>query len=176
MTTPELIAVGRIIRPHGIRGELKVYPLTTIPDRFLGIGDVLIEYPDGNIQQHHVQHARYASDCVIVQLDAVNTRNDAETMSGAYISVPRSQVPLLAEGSYYVFDLIGMRVDDEQGIEAGKIVDIEMFPANDVLVIRKTGGATVHVPAVREFVVAVDIALKRTVIRFPEHDEITKNR
>jgi 16S rRNA processing protein RimM len=173
MTESELIAVGRIIRPHGIRGEMKVYPLTTIPNRFIDIGDVLVECPDGETQEHHVQYARYATGYVIVKFDTVDTRDDAEILNGAYISVPRSQVPMLDEGNYYVFDLIGMRVEDEQGAVTGEIIDIETFPANDLLVIRKTDGVTVQVPAVSEFVVTVDIARKRTVIRFPETDENT---
>jgi len=176
MNEPELIAVGKILNAHGIRGELKVYPLTNIPDRFLDIGDILVEYPDGAIQKRHVQHARYAGDYVIVKFDAIDTRNDAERLSGSFISVPLSQVPALDEGIYYAFDLLGMRVEDEQGVVSGEIVDIESFPANDVLVIRKNDGVIVHVPAVSEFVVAVDVDQKRTVIRFPEFDENTTYR
>lgn len=176
MAAPEFITIGRIIRPHGIRGEVKVYPLTTIPGRFLDVGDVIVEYPDGSNETHHIWHARYANDYVIVKFDTLGTRNDAERLSGSYISVPRSKIPILDEGSYYAFDLIGVQVNDEQGKWAGEIVDIESFPANDILIIRREDGVTVQVPAVREFVIAVDIEQKKAIVRFPEPDENNTHR
>ena len=160
------IVIGRIARPHGVMGEVKIIALTNVAGRFQPGLKVILEFENGRLESHSIVQARGAGD-TILELDGIETREDAERCSGTYITVPRSEVPRLDENTFYSFDLIGMEVVDSRGERIGSVTEIESYPANNVLVIEGEKGE-IMVPLIREYVLGVDTAARIITIRLPE--------
>ncbi|MEW6546357.1 MAG: ribosome maturation factor RimM [Bacillota bacterium] len=181
-TEPERVTIGEVTRPHGVRGEVRVRPLTAHPERFLGLEEV---YVGG--ARRRVRRARLAGDEVILALEGSETRDQAEVLRGQSLEVDREEVFPLPEGEYYWFQLKGLRVFTPDGREVGTVVDVEPNPAHDLLVVeaphvlagpadrggegrvtrRRAGGAGPRrflVPAVRALVAEVDLPGRRLVI------------
>jgi len=155
--------VGRIIRPHGIRGEVVVEVTTDAPERFapgstLDVGDPASPVP------YTVAGSRPHQGRLLVTLDGIEDRTAAESLRGSFLSIPASRARAPEEGRYYAFQLEGLSVVDEDGVDLGVMKGVLENPANDLWVIR-VGERDVLVPAVREFVRDVDLAAGRIVLR-----------
>lgn len=152
MPVGERIAIGEVMRPHGVRGEVRVKPLTAHPERFLGLEKVYV----GGVRWR-VRGARLAGGEVILSLEGAETRDQAGALRGQLLEVDPEEVFPLPEGEYYWFQLRGLRVLTADGREAGTVVDVEANPAHDLLVVQR-GGRRFLVPAVRDLVREVDLA------------------
>jgi 16S rRNA processing protein RimM len=102
-----------------------------------------------------------------VQFEEVRTREEAEALVGAVLTLPRSEAPPLPEGSFYQVDLVGLRVETGEGEPLGDVAGILETGGVDVLVVRRGGGEWL-LPAARAFVLAVDLPGRRLVVRLPE--------
>ncbi len=149
------VAVGLAVGAFGIRGELKVQPLTDFPERFQ-------QTPTLYVGEAHtprvVTSARPHGRIVLVHLEGVETVNDAERLRGARLYIPAGELLPLPVDHYYLHDLIGLRVEHVDGTPLGVISDVITTGANDLLVIHNaTGGADALLPAVKEFIKSVDV-------------------
>ena len=153
----ELLAVGRIARAHGIRGEVAVKPLSEVEARF-SPGAILRTESDRRLT---VRTARPHQSGLLIRFEEIGDRNAAEELRGQVLLVPAEEAPELPEGSYWPHQLIGLEVVTEEGRSLGAIAEVAHNPANDVW----TTDAGVLVPAVREFVVSVEPEAGRVVIR-----------
>ena len=165
----DLIAIGKIVAPHGVRGELRVAVLTEFPERFFKMKEVIVE-GKGNMT---ITGARAHQEMILLTLSGVNDRDEASALRGRLLQVTRSELTVLPENKFYVFDLIGVDVFDEAGKKIGKLADVLQPGANDVYVIRQTNGGELLLPALRSVVLSVDIAERRMVVRPPEWDDET---
>ncbi len=102
-----------------------------------------------------------------LSLEDVNSRNDAEELVGSFLFVSESDRVPLATGSYFVEELIGLRVIDEEGADVGMVKEVMKMPAQDVYVV-ELDGKEIMIPAVREFVLRVDIPQKVMVVKLLE--------
>jgi len=143
--------VARIVKPHGIRGELWLEMLGGGPER-LGPG-TKVRCGQGLLE---VEGVRLADQRVLCRLSGIADRDAAAAIAGAYLEVGSKAVRKLPAGEYFHFQLVGLRVLDESGEQRGELTEVESYPANDVYVVRGTGGE-VRVPAVREAVLGVDL-------------------
>ncbi|HEX9823018.1 MAG TPA: ribosome maturation factor RimM [Actinomycetota bacterium] len=157
--TGELLAVGRIARAHGIHGEVAVKTLTEVKDRFAP-GAVVHHGPEGELRLT-VRSSRPFKDGLLVRFEEVADRNQAEALRGTLLLTPSGDAPPLPEGSYWEHEMIGLEVVTEEGRALGTIIEIAHNPANDVW----STDAGVLIPAVRDFVVSVDPAAGKVVIR-----------
>ena len=151
------LAIGEILRPRGIAGEMKVKPLTDDPHRFLDLKTVFLS-PDG---QHpaKVLSARVDPDSVALRLEGVDNRDDAEKLRGLLLYVSRADAVPLPEDANFIVDLIGCRGIDENGRDLGVLVDVMQPGGNDVYVFQGPLGE-VLVPALKRVVLSVDIEEK----------------
>jgi len=108
--------------------------------------------------------ARTHKNLVLLRLEGVESRDQAEALRGKTVCIPRDQARPLEEGRYYDFQLVGMAVYDEAGALIGRLKDVLRTPANAVYVV-EAGGREVLIPAVREFVREVDVEGRRMVVR-----------
>lgn len=159
------VVIGEVRRPHGIRGEIKVHPLTEHRERFFRLQAVYI-----NGAKRRVTQARLAHDGVILRLEGVGDRTQAEALRGSLLEVDLAEVFPLPEGEYYWFQLQGLRAVTDTGKELGRVTEIWRTPAHDVLVIAgssEAGGQRPQylVPAVRAVVAEVDLDRGRLVVR-----------
>lgn len=160
----EWITIGEITAPQGIRGEVRVFPISDTPNRLLALKTCHVRMKDNAITSYTILSVRPHKGCYLMRLEGVDTRNAAEALRGSQLVVPRSEVAPLPEGRYYIFDLVGMQVFTAQGETIGILSEVLCGPANDVYVVRRKGKPDLLVPAIRQVVTAVDVAARRMTI------------
>lgn len=155
----EWAAVGVVVAPFGIRGELKVRLLTDIPDRFAQLKEV---YFDTDYQPHRIVQARqFKGEMILLRMQGVEDMNAAELLRNVSLLIPLSELAELPAGSYYRHDIIGLQVLTLKDRILGKIVDIIETGSNDVYVVRHDGKEHL-IPAIKDVVKQVD--LKRGMV------------
>jgi 16S rRNA processing protein RimM len=163
------IAVGRIVAPHGIRGEVKVEPMTDFPERFRKGAVVFlgaaIDSPEAVSTE--IAAARPHQGRWLVQFDRVKDRNAAEALRDQYLLIPEADIMPLGEHENYAHDLIGLDVVTDDGATLGRLSEILFTPANDVYIVRGPRGE-VLIPATRDVVLNVDLATRRMTVSLPE--------
>ncbi len=155
--------VGEIVRPHGLAGAVKVRATTDDPQRFSFLEKVKLQRDGRALGEYRVERVQIGNAEVFVKFQGVDDRNQAETLRGAGLMIPReARVPAPVD-QYYHFEIIGLPVYSETGKPLGEIVNIETFPAHDVWVIRR-GDRERLVPAVKAFIKDVDVQNRRVVM------------
>lgn len=144
--------VGIVTEPHGICGEVKVYPTNDDVTWFELYRELLV-VPNGKepgetdqAKLHGILSVKYQADRVILKLSGIETRNDAELLRKCELYVHRSRTAPLKEGQYLTADLYGMTVCLEDGTKIGTVEDVLKTGANDVFQIRKTDGKELLLP------------------------------
>jgi len=158
-----LITIGKVVKPFGVKGEMKVEPLTDFPERFNGMKRVTLVSPAGNEKVCTVRSSRSAGKAAYLLLEGYDSPEKAKSLNGWLIKVPQEEAVPLPEGRYYWFELIGMDVVSEAGEKLGTITEIFETGSNDVYVM-KSGKKEVYLPATKEVIKQVDRAAKRMVI------------
>ena len=160
---PEFIVIGQIIRPHGVRGELKVKPLTDYPARFQELDIVRIEFPDGKSQEYKINRVAMHNNLLNLALEGVNTRDQAEALRLAYVIITRDELLPLESGQFYHFELIGCFVRTMDGRELGQVKEIMTLTANDVLVV-KSSESEFLIPMIKDVIKNIDTESAEIVI------------
>ncbi len=163
---PRYLAVGRISRPHGIRGELRVEIITDYPERLGQHVCFYLASPDSPeaVRRYPVEKLRWHRGALLLKLGGCDDRNGADELRGMLVQVPLEEAVPLEEGEYYYFQLVGVRVETESGQWLGRVVEVLETGANDVYVVRGPRGE-VLLPAVEDVVLELDLELKRMVVR-----------
>jgi 16S rRNA processing protein RimM len=160
--------MGRIVRPHGVLGELKVAPETDDPDRFHDLETVYIGADEASVTSFDIVSVRLQPSkygiTVLLGLDGVPNRNAAEAMGKQRIFASEDDLPSLEEGEYYLSDLIGLPVTTVEGEDIGSVADVMEGPGQDLLVVVRPSGGRVMIPLVPELVPEVDTARGQIVI------------
>ena len=155
------VVVARVVAPHGVHGHLRVEPFSDTPGRFRRGARLLLE---GRVVR--VQEARPLGRHLLLKLEGVETRQQAEALRHAYLAVPEEDIPPPPPDTYYHYQLLGMDVVTVQGEPLGRVVEVLSTGANDVYVVRGPEGE-VLLPAVAEVVRQVDVAARRMVVDVP---------
>lgn len=146
------IKVGKIVSAFGIRGEVKVYPYTDVPDRFEQLDSVMAE-----TEELEIRSVRYQKNLVLLKFKGVDDRNAAEALRGRFLTIDRDHLRETEEDEYFIFDLIGLEAVDQDGKHIGKVTDVIQNTAQDLYEIEVESGNRYLVPAVYEFVTDIDI-------------------
>ncbi len=128
-----MIEIAKIVKPQGIKGEVKALPSTNV----VGIFDVLTECLVGN-KVMQIEHISFRQGFLYIKFNGINTRNDAENLRNQIIKVEKSLLEdMKGEDEFLVDDLIGMLIYDENGSLVGQILDILNYGASDILILEK---------------------------------------
>lgn len=157
----DFLAVGRIVGPHGIRGELKVEVMTDFPARFEPGSTLWVE---GFDEPCEVVSSRTHKRFLLVHLDCFGDRTQAEPLRGLHLQVPRQQAMPLPEGEFYSDELQGLRVETVEKVELGTLVEVVWTGANDVYIVQGEFGELL-LPAIAEVVQEVDLQKGRMVVQ-----------
>jgi 16S rRNA processing protein RimM len=157
------IAVGLIRAPHGIKGLVRVKPLTDDPGRFERLTQVTLELRSGERRSQAVEETRVGADRVLLKFRGLDDRGAVEPLRGAYVLIPRSEAIELPEGQYFVDDIVGLEVVTVDGKHLGPVREVLRTGANDVYA---TDSAMI--PATREVVRKIDIAAGIMIVDLPE--------
>ena len=169
MSGDDLVVIGEVTRPHGVRGDVRVILQTDRPERFDGLRECLLWDPvtDARTRARIRSVRRQGDDAVLLSLAGYDTPEAARVLMGRLIALPRAQAVPAPPGHAYPWQLAGCRVELEDGRVVGELRGVEPSPAHDLWVVR--GPAREHlIPAVPEIVLEVDLDAKRVVIRPPE--------
>ncbi len=147
------LRIGLIVRAHGVRGDVKLVPLTDDTGRYRQLHDGFIE-SRGQFLPVAVSDIRTQPDAALLHISGVDTPEEAEKLRGAYLCVDRAHAVKLPEGAYFVADLIGCEVTDSDGNAYGKLTDVLETGANDVYEI---AGGALMVPALKRVLHSVDV-------------------
>ncbi len=163
------LAIGQIVGPHGIRGEVKVVPMTDFPERFKSGAKVYLGAQTGvtNTAPAVIAASRPHQDRWLILFTHVRDRNAAETLRDLYLLIPEEDAMPLGEHENYAHDLIGLEVQTVDGRSLGQITEILFTAANDVYIVRNANAETL-VPATREVVVSVNLAERMMKVVLPE--------
>jgi 16S rRNA processing protein RimM len=154
------VAVGKVTRAHGLKGEVGVVSLSEVPSRFDPGASLLFE--DGGALT--VETVRRGRGRLLVKFEGVEDRAAAECLHGRYLFVDDDALAELPEGSFWPHQLEGCEVLTEEGRSLGVISEVVLGEANDVWVAR-AGERETLIPALRDFITSVDLAARRVVVR-----------
>lgn len=163
----EFICIGKILKSQGHRGAVRVLPLTDFPERFQDMKKVRVKLQDGRSLYTIEDIKPHGGKFLTIKFKEVIDMNAAEKLRGGLLEVPRAELVPLQEGSYYIFDIVGMKVFDRAGTYLGEITDVLQTGANDVYVV-ETGGRPLLIPALKQVVKEVDLPGRRMLVELPE--------
>lgn len=167
---PDYLLLGDVLRPHGLRGELKVRLLTDYPERIDGMERVYLA-PD--VQGHDarawmVEHMRMHQRHGLLKLEGVDDRDAADLLRDLKLLVPVEEAVPLEEDEFYLYQLLGLRVITAQGCELGTIGDVIETGANDVYVVNGADHGEILIPATPETVLETNVAGGTLLVQLPE--------
>lgn len=152
----DMLRIGVVTTTHGIRGEVKVFPTTDDVRRYDKCDEVILLTKKGNLTLH-VQSVKYFKNIVIVKFKEFDNINDVEGFRQCDLMVTRENALPLEEGSYYLCDVIGAKVQEEDGTLVGVVKDVIETGANPVFEIRTEEGRNVLFPVIPQCIKNVDV-------------------
>ena len=167
----DLILVGRVVGAHGIRGFLRVHAYAESLSVYEAGEGIRVAFPDGSVRTMTVQWMRPHGRGLLMALEAVTDRGQAENLIGSELFVDQSRLPTLEEDTYYWFDLVGLSVYDTTGALLGLLDEIIPTPGNDIYVVKgKQYGqpGEMLIPAIGDVVLKIDLDNKTMIVDPPE--------
>lgn len=159
----DLVIMGRVVAPYGVFGWLKIVPDT---EEF----DGLLDYKkwwigkDNDWRELTVKEAKTHNDVLVVKLQGIDDRDAAFACKGKQIAVSRALLPTLENDEYYWSDLIGLAVENQQGVSFGKVSDVFATGANDVIVTKSEDGQERLLPYIAQVVLDVSLEAKTMLV------------
>lgn len=160
--------VGVVASTHGLHGEVNVFPTTEDPNRFKKLKKVMLHTQRGENLELDVQSAKFFKKFVIVKFKQFNTIEEVEKFRGCELTIDRKDALKLAPGEFYVADMIGLDIVDEEGNKLGVLTDVLQTGANDVYEMTRDGDDKVYIPAIKDCVKEINMKEKRIVIHVME--------
>jgi len=168
--TPKYLLLGEVLRPHGLRGELRLRILTEHPERIIQLERVYLgrDPNASNAKTYRVEHMRMNGDYGLLKLAGIDDRDRADTLRDLMVMVALEDAVPLEEGEFYLFQLIGVMVNTEDGETLGTITDVLETGANDVYVLDSPTYGEVLIPVTDETILDTDIDAGLITVRLPD--------
>ena len=152
----DLLQVGIITSTHGVRGEVKVYPTTDDPRRFRRLKEVVLDTGREKLNLE-IEGVKFFKQFVILKFKGLDNINDIEKYRQKSLYVTRKNAVRLQRDEYFIADLIGLKVQDEDGTELGTVKDVIETGANDVYEVEMADGRSLPLPAIKQCILNVDV-------------------
>ena len=152
----DLLQVGIITSTHGVRGEVKVYPTTDDPRRFRRLKEVVLDTGREKLNLE-IEGVKFFKQFVILKFKGLDNINDIEKYRQKSLYVTRKNAVRLQRDEYFIADLIGLKVQDEDGTELGTVKDVIETGANDVYEVEMVDGKSLLLPAIKQCILNVDV-------------------
>ena len=152
----EDLQVGIITSTHGVRGEVKVYPTTDDPRRFRRLKEVVLDTGKEKMNLE-IEGVKFFKQFVILKFKGLDNINDIEKYRQKSLYVTRKNAVRLQRDEYFIADLIGLKVQDEDGKELGTVKDVIETGANDVYEVEMADGKSLLLPAIKQCILNVDV-------------------
>ena len=168
---PLYLLLGEILRPHGVRGELKMRIFTDYPERLIKDIKTLYLGQDANdtdAMPFTVKSARFHKEYLLLTLSEINGRDEAETLRGQKVMVDIDNAVPLEDGEYYLYQLVGLTVKTTDDVELGQIKDVIETGANDVYIVKGRAYGELLLPAHDETIVSINFDDNIIIMELPE--------
>lgn len=152
----EMLRVGVITTTHGVRGEVKVYPTTDDAERFLELEEIWLDTGKERLPLK-IQNVKFFKNMVILKFEGYDDINAVQAWRQKDLLVTREQAVELQEDEYFIGDLIGLHVEDEEGNALGVLRDVLETGANDVYLVSRPGEKDLILPAIKDCIREVDL-------------------
>ena len=163
----EYFEIGQIVNTFGIKGFVKVNPFTDDMERFAELKSVLV-VKNKELIEMQIEEIKYQKNVVLIKFKGIEDINMAEKYKGCYIKIKRENARKLPKDTYFIADLIGMQVYDEQGNLLGKVNDIYNNKVHDIYVIKDEKGKQILLPSTKEVIKQIDMDNDRIVVHLIE--------
>ncbi|MDO5116771.1 MAG: ribosome maturation factor RimM [Synergistaceae bacterium] len=163
--------IGKIVGVHGVRGDMLLLPMTDFPERFLGMKNLDITVAGKPMRSFAVSRIEPygGKKTFFLHLRGVESREAAEAMRGAVVTVAGDERVALEEDEYWLDDIIGLEVfDHATGERLGEITEVIYTGSNDVYVLESAGNGVRAIPAVADVIKSVDVAKGTMTVNIPE--------
>ena len=166
-TQSSFIAIARIARTRGNRGEVLADLHTDYPDRFDALKEVWLEFEDGHTRRMAVENTWEHKGRRVLKFAGIDSISSAEQYIGCWVVIPTEQAVQLPEGTYFDHDLIGCSVQDVNGNQLGIVSDILRIAGNNQLVVKDLSREFL-IPAVEEICIRISIEEKQIIVDPPD--------
>ena len=163
----QTLKIGLIVKPQGIKGEVKVQPLTDDINRFKNLKEVIIDQAN-----YRVLSVSIGGGVVFMALSGITDRNTAEAFRGKFLCVKRENAVALEEGRYFIADVIGCKLITDDGKNLGEIIDVTSS-RTDVITVKCADGKIMRFPFLKDLVVTVDIENKQFIVKSKRLGEVS---
>lgn len=167
--TPKYLILGEILRPHGVRGEVRMRIVTDYPERLHELKTVFLgKSPDDKqITSAKLTHVRFHKDYALLTFKGYHNRNEADALRQQLVMVDLENAVPLEDGEYYLFQLVGLTViaDDEP---IGVVKEVLQTGANDVYILQSEKHGEILIPAHEETIVKIDFDTEIITMKLPE--------
>lgn len=153
--------IGQIVNTQGLKGEVRVYPLTDDINRF---DELKYFYLGKELDKYKVERVRYKGNMVIMKIKGIDIIESAEKLKNKYIYVSREETRELEEGEFFIADMIGMEVFTVDNNYVGVLSEVLQYAANDVYVIKNDEDKEFLIPATMKFVPSIDINERKMIV------------
>jgi len=160
--------MGRIAAPHGVRGAMKVKPVSEDPSTLLAYDEWWLRTAAGAWSARRVRQVREQGTMLVAELAGVESRDDAAALRGLEVGVPRASLPDPGEGAHYQADLAGMRVVNREGVVLGVLENFIESGAHPIARVVDDAGGDRLIPWVEAYVDAVDVDARRIDVDWPK--------
>lgn len=159
----EYLEIGQIVNTHGLKGYLKVVPFTDDVNRFKEIKTVYIVFRN-ELVECKIEDVKFIKNLVNLKFVGIDDINDAEKYKGCYLKISRKDAKKLDENTYFIVDLIGLSVYDEQENKIGILDDIFSAGSRDVYAVRTEDGKQILLPAISKAIKKIDIEQGKIIV------------
>ena len=159
--------IGKIVNTQGLKGELRVIPMTDDPKRFESLKTIEV-FSKNQTKVYEIEQVRYHKQFVLLKLKGISDINDAEILRNSMIKIPQDMALPLEEDEYYIRDIYGLKVITNEGEDLGIIHDIIFTGANDVYIVKKENKKDLLIPAIKQCILNVDVSNKIMTVKLLE--------
>ena len=159
----EYFEIGQIVNTFGIKGFVKVKPFTDDLERFEELESIYI-VKNKELKEFNIEQIKYHKNLVLIKFKGIDDINMAEKYKNCYIKIKRENTRKLPQNTYFIADLIGIKVYDENGNFLGRVDDIYNNKIHDIYVIKDDLGKQILLPSIKEVIKQVDIDNDKIVV------------
>ena len=159
----EYLEIGQIVNTHVLKGFVKVVPFTDEIERFSQLKKLFIVYNKENIE-FEIEKIKYFKNMVILKLKGIEHINEVEKYKNCFLKIRREDAKKLDKNTYFIADLIGIKVYDEQGNNIGKLEDVFPTGSNDVYVVKDEKGKQILLPAISSVIKKIDLDEEKIIV------------
>ena len=167
---PDYLLLGELLRPHGVRGEFRMRILTDYPERIKDLKQVYLgdETDHRHVTPFTIETTRFHKNYLLIKFEGIQDRNEAEALRGRYVMIDIENAIPLEDDEFYLFELVGLTVQTDEGQVLGTIRHVMETGANDVYIVNSKQYGEILIPAHDETIVEIDLDHEIVTVTLPD--------